>query len=57
MKKNFYSYFITWLIGAVLIGCQAHTPQVSYPRFQPVGLDSKLSSGGYRQKADNFVAI
>ena len=57
VKKKFYSYFTTWLIGAVLISCQAHTPQVSYPPYQSINLDSKLSSGGYSQKADNFVAI
>jgi OOP family OmpA-OmpF porin len=57
LRKTFLTYFVVLCSSIVLIGCQAHTPQVSYPPFQSVDLDSKLSSGGYRQKADNFVAI
>jgi OOP family OmpA-OmpF porin len=57
VKKSYLTHFVVLIFSILLIGCQAHTPQVSYPPFQSVDLDSKLSSGGYRQKADNFVAI
>ena len=57
MRKNFFLLTKIILIGAFLIGCQAHLPEVTHPEFQPVNLNTKWKAAGYKQKVDNFIVI
>lgn len=57
MTKKYLTIALTVIVSALMIGCQAHTPEVRHPAFQPVDLNAQLNSGEYRQRVDNFVAI
>jgi len=57
MGKKLLSLCGAILIIAGLISCNAHTPEVIHPQFEPVDLNAKLKAGDYRQKANNFVVI
>lgn len=55
-KKNFSMTAIIF-IGALLISCQAHVPEVVHPEFQPVNLNAKWKAGEYKQKVDSLMVI
>jgi len=57
MKKNHAILTLIILMGAALISCQAHHAPVVHPQFQPVDLNTKLKSGAYKPKVDNFAVI
>ena len=57
MRKKHVGLVVTILISVFIISCQVHTPEVVHPEFQPVDLNTKWKSGGYRQKIENFVVI
>ena len=57
MKKNYVLLTLIVLVGATLIGCQAHHAPVVHPEFQPVDLNAKLKSGVYKPKVNNFAVI
>ena len=57
MKKNYVLLTLIVLVGAALIGCQAHHAPVVHPEFQPVDLDAKLKSGVYNPRVNNFAVI
>ena len=55
MRKKFVSLLGIILFSAFLISCQAHTPEVIHPDFQPVDLNVK--AGEFKPKVDNFMVI
>ena len=57
MARKYLAIALAVLLGALVIGCQAHTPQVRHPAFEPVDLSAQLNSGAYRQRVDNFVVV
>ena len=57
MKKTYLFMIMVFLMGAALIGCQAHHAPVVQPQFQPVDLNAKLKSGVYKPKVNNFATI
>jgi len=57
MRKKIFLLSKIVFIVVILIGCQAHVPEVIHPQFQPVNLESKQKAGEYRTKTDNMVVI
>lgn len=57
MTKKYFNLIFKILIGALVIGCQAHTPAVRYPAFEPVDLNAQLKSGEYSQRTNNFAVV
>ena len=55
MEKKLFSLCVAILTIAVLAGCQAHTPEVIHPQFQPVDLGAKLKSGEYIQFLNSSI--
>ena len=48
MRKKHVGLVVTILISVFIISCQVHTPEVVHPEFQPVDLNTKWKSGGYK---------
>jgi OOP family OmpA-OmpF porin len=57
MMNKYFTIVFGVIISALMIGCQAHTPEVRHPVFEPVDLSAQLESGEYRQRVDNFVVV
>ena len=57
MTKNYFTILFTVMVSALVIGCQAHTPEVRHPAFQPVDLNAQLKSGEYSQRMENFAVV
>ena len=55
--KKYLAIVVTVIVSALVIGCQAHTPEVRHPPFQPVDLNAQLKSGEYTQRINNFVVV
>ncbi|MDD4072387.1 MAG: OmpA family protein [Desulfobacterales bacterium] len=57
MIAKTFKQLLVFILGLMMVGCAARAPVQEAPFFEPFGLNSKIQSGAFVQKVDNYLII